>query len=119
MLVAAIRRTSTGCSFCPPSRLHGALLEHAQQLGLDAGRHLGDLVEEQRSRVGELEAAWPPFDRPGKGAALVTEDFVLEQRLGNRRAVDRDERMLAAAAELVNGLGDELLAGARFAIDQH
>ncbi len=97
----------------------GSLLQHAQQLRLDAGRHLGDLVEEQRARVSKLEAAWPPLHRARKGAPFVTEDFVLEQRLGNRRTVDRDERMFAASAQLVNRLRDELLARPRFAVDEH
>ena len=32
-------------------------LDHPQQLGLLAERHVGDLVEEERALVGELEAA--------------------------------------------------------------
>ena len=34
-----------------------ALLEDAEELGLGAGLHLGDLVEEEGAAVGELEAA--------------------------------------------------------------
>ena len=33
-----------------------ALLQHAQQLGLQLERHLADLVEKQRAAVGQLEA---------------------------------------------------------------
>ena len=69
-----------------------ALLQHAQQLDLRRRRHLGDLVEEQRAAVGELEAALPPLGGAGERALLVAEDLALEQRLGNRRAVDGDER---------------------------
>ena len=36
---------------------HLALLQHAQQLGLEVGADLADLVEEQRAAVGALEAA--------------------------------------------------------------
>ena len=57
--------------------------------------------------------------RARERAALVTEDFVLEQRLGNGGAVDGDERVLASPAEMMDGLGDELLARARFAVHEH
>ena len=68
------------------------LLQHAQQLDLRRRRHLGDLVEEQRAAVGELEAAGAAIGGAGERALLVAEDLALEQRLGNRRAVDGDER---------------------------
>ena len=41
----------------PPEPLELVLLEHAQDLGLRAGAHVADLVEEQRAAVGLLEAA--------------------------------------------------------------
>ena len=75
-------------------------------------RHLGDLVEEQRAAIGELEAALPPLDGAGERALLVAEELALEQRLGNRRAVDRHERHGRARAQLVDRLRDQLLAGA-------
>ena len=58
-------------------------------------------------------------DSAGERTALVAEDFVLEQRLGNSGAVDGNERMPAAAAEVVDGLGDELFAGAGLSVDEH
>ena len=71
--------------------LEAALLEHAQQLGLRDQRHVADLVEEQRAVVGELEAARLAIVRAGERALFVAEDFRLEQRVGQRRAVDRLE----------------------------
>jgi hypothetical protein len=68
------------------------LLEHAQQLDLRGRLHLGDLVEEQRAAVRELEDARAAIVRAGERPLLVAEDLALEQRLGNRGAVDRDER---------------------------
>ena len=73
-------------------RLDHPLLQHAQQLGLRGHRHLGDLVEQQRAAVRGAEAAVALLDRAREGAALVTEQLRLQQRLGERRAVDRDER---------------------------
>jgi hypothetical protein len=43
-----------------------ALLQHAQQLDLRRRRHLGDLVEEQRAAIGQLEAAGAPIVAPVK-----------------------------------------------------
>src|SRR4051794_7585692 len=95
------------------------LLQDAQQLHLRRRLHLGNLVEEQRAAVRELEDADAAVLRAGEGAFLVAEDLALEQRLGNRRAVDRHERERRARAQLVDGLRDQLLAGARLAGDQH
>src|SRR5688500_1765302 len=67
----------------------------------------------------KLEAAGTPIDSAGKRAALVSEDLVFEQRFRNRGAVDRDERMLAAPAQLMNGLGDKFLSGSGFPIYEH
>jgi hypothetical protein len=52
-------------------------------------------------------------------AALVTEDQRLHQGPRNRRAVDGDEGMIAAAAHLVQSARDPLFAGTGFAADQH
>jgi hypothetical protein len=41
----------------------------------------------------------------------------LEQILGQRRAVDRDERLMLAVAVEVQGAGDEFLAGAALTLE--
>ena len=68
----------------PPTRSNSALLEHAQELGLQAERQLADLVEEQRAAVGHLEAAGLLLGRAGERALLVAEQLALDQRLGER-----------------------------------
>src|SRR6202008_933278 len=65
------------------------------------------------------EAAEPPLGGAGEGALLVAEELALEQRVGQRGAVDGDERLAPARGEVVDGLGDELLAGAALALDEH
>ena len=100
----------------PPER---PLLQDPQQLDLRRRHHLGDLVEKQRAAMRQLEHTRAPVVCPREGALLVPEDLALEQRLGNRRAVDRHERKRRARAQLVDRLGDELLAGARLTRDQH
>jgi len=54
----------------------------------------------------------------GKGAALVAEQLGFDQRFGNRRAIERDKRLLGTRAAVVEGLGEDFLAGAGFALDQ-
>jgi hypothetical protein len=96
-----------------------AVREHAQQPDLQVRRHVADLVEEQRAALGLLEAAAPRALRAGERAALVPEQLALEQVLRDRRRVDRDERTRGARAVTVQRARDELLAGPRFAGDQH
>ena len=96
-LVAAITRTSTDMFLPPAEAAEDALLQHAQQLHLRRRHHLGDLVEEQRAPVRQLEHAGAPIGGAGERPLLVAEDFALEQRLGNRGAVDRDEREASRA----------------------
>src|SRR5205823_5076772 len=89
------------------------LLEHPQQLRLQLERDVADLVEEERPAVGQLETADPLRDGPGESAALVAEELALEQARRDGGAVDLDERPPSAPAQVVNGTGDQLLAGAR------
>ena len=58
-------------------------------------------------------------DRAGERAALVAEQLGLEELIGKRRAVDGDERPLAAARRVMNEPGDDFLAGSRLAGQQH
>ncbi len=60
-------------------RDHAAGLEHAQQLGLQLERHLGDLVEEQRPLVRGAEGAGAVLVRPGERAADVPEQLALQE----------------------------------------
>src|SRR5206468_3121120 len=95
------------------------LLEDAQELRLERWRDVADLVQEDRAAVGFGEEPGRVADRAGEGAAHVPEELALEQRLGERAAVDGHERPLAARAVRVDGTCDELLAGAALAEDEH
>ena len=68
-----------------------ALLQDAEQLGLEAHRHFSDLIEKQRTLLRLLELAGLRLLRPGKGALFVTEQGRFEQTVRDRRAVDGDE----------------------------
>ena len=96
-----------------------AVVEEAQQLGLQIGRHLAHLVEEERAAVRQLQQPrLATAQRAGEGAAGIAEQLALGQALGQRGAVQREEGLVPAAAAGVAGVGDQLLAGARLAADQ-
>ncbi len=95
------------------------LFDHAEQLCLATEAQVADFVEEQRAAGGQFELALPGLVGVGECPLLVAEQFALGQRFGNRRAVDRHERLVAAAAEIVNRLGHDLLARAVLAQNQH
>jgi hypothetical protein len=112
-------RTSTRWVRVPPSRSISPLLEHAQDLGLGHEREVGHLVEEQRAAVGQLEAALLAAGRAREGALLVAEQLGLQQGLGQRRAVDGHEGPALARRPVVDGPGEQLLAGTALALDEH
>ena len=97
---------------------HLLLLQHAQQLDLRVGRHLADLVEEQRAAIGRLDQAALVGQGPREGAALVAEQLGLEQLARNGPAVDLDDRTVDARTALVDGVGDQFLARAVLAANQ-
>src|SRR5687768_1283207 len=96
-----------------------AVLEHAEQLRLEAERHVADLVEQQCAPVGCLEQTGAIGRRAGEGAADVSEELALEQLLRNRGAVDRGEGLFPPRAHPMDGPGDDLLAGAALAGQQY
>ena len=99
--------------------LESSVLQHAQHFGLGQRRHVADFVEEEGAAVALLELADPLAVGAGEGALLVAEQLAFQQGLGNGGAVDGQERPGGPAAVLVDGPGDQLLAGAALAQDQH
>ena len=78
--------------------LEFAGLQHAQQLVLLAQRDVGDLVEEQRAAVGQLEAADAIDLGVGERAFDVAEQLALEHAFGDAAGVDRHHRLRGASA---------------------
>ena len=95
------------------------MLDHPQQLGLRGRRQVADLVQEQRPARGGLEGSLAERVRARKGAALVTEQLVFDEVLGERGAVDGDERAFRIRAEAVQLAGDELLSRSALSHDEH
>ena len=78
-LVAQMRRTSTACLLSPSHPVILPLLYDPQQLGLDAHRYFGYLVQEEGAALGQgdlaLAASGPAS---GKGPRFVAEQFAFE-----------------------------------------
>ena len=83
--MAATTRTSTLRAAVRAHGAHLAVLQHAQQLRLELGRHVADLVEEQRAAVGLHEEAPARRGGAGEGALHVAEQLALQQRRGAAR----------------------------------
>jgi hypothetical protein len=96
-----------------------AVLQGPEQLGLGAHRKLPDLVEEEGPALGRGEGSGVGGDGAGEGALLVAEELRVDELRGERPHVEREERAPGVEAAAVEGLGDELLAAAGLAADQH
>ena len=91
------RARRRGACAWPPTRSNLALLEDAEELRLQPG---GSSPISSRKSVPPSAASKRPAVRrggAGEGALLVAEELALEQALGDRGAVDRDERPRRAA----------------------
>ena len=82
-------------------------------------RQFPDLVEKNGALVRQLEAARSFLGRAGKGPRFVPEQFTLDQRRGDRRAVHGNQRLLAAFAGRMDRARHQFLAGAGLAEDEH
>ncbi len=89
-------------------------LEESEEKPLHSRRGFADLVHEHRSAVRLFEDTGAIAKRAGETSSYVTEELGLEQRLGQRGAVHRDERILSPLAAGMNQPRDDLLANAAF-----
>ena len=96
-----------------------SLLQNAQQLWLQLDRKVADFVQEQRPSMSELEPPGLARMRSRERAALASEQLALDQRGGQRRAVERDEFPRRPRTAPVNRARDQLLASPGLAQQQH
>ncbi len=82
-------------------------------------RQLAHLVEQERAAVGHLDLAAHASLGAGEGAALVAEELALDELPRQRRAVDRHEGPGLARRVDVDRAGEQVLAGAGRAAQQH
>ncbi|MNH40102.1 hypothetical protein D3C79_1013710 [compost metagenome] len=77
--------------------------------------HVADLVEKQRAALGNLQLARAALALgAGKGARGGAEKFGFKQGLGDCRAVDADKHFVRPRRGRVDGMGQQLFAGAGF-----
>lgn len=76
-----------------PDRLDLALLDGAQQLDLYVERKIADFVEKEGAAVGIDELAAVLFARARKRSLLMAEENALDEIVGDRAAIDGDERL--------------------------
>ena len=99
--------------------LDGLFLNELQELGLDMGRQLADLVEKERAVVGKLDLAdLAAGGCAGKGALFIAEQLRLNEVFVQHRAVDLDEGAGGPVAHGVDGLGHRALAHACLPCDE-
>ena len=96
-----------------------AVFDNAQQLLLHQPRGIGQFVQEQGAAVGALEPALVGARCAGERPGFVAEQFALEQRIGDGRAVHLQIVPFPPVREVMQALGDQFLARAALADDEH
>src|SRR5262249_49176113 len=99
-------------------RPHLTTAEKPEEHRLSVGCELAHLVEEDGAAVRLAEEPGPSLDRARERPALVAEELAPEQLTGEGAAVHGLEPAAAAAAEPVDSLRHQLLAGPGLAQDQ-
>ena len=94
------------------------IFEDAQEFGLQERREFADFVEEEGAAVGGFEESFLHLLGVGECAFFVAEEFGFHESFGNGGAVDGDEGLFLARAFVVDGLGDEIFAGAALALNE-
>ena len=94
------------------------LLERTPQFRLNCRRNLADFIQEERAVTRDFKQTGFVAHGSREGTANVPEEFRLEQRLGQRGAVDGHERPAGARTLIVNHPDDELFPGAALPIHQ-
>ena len=98
---------------------HLTRLQDAEELRLHRRIHLPELVKEDGALVRPLEDPSMGGDGAAEGPPLVAKELALQQVGGERGAVEHHVRLVGPTAPLVNGPGDQLLARAGLAFDDH
>src|SRR6185312_10855550 len=85
-----------------PNATQSALLDHSQQLSLHGRLHLRYFVEQQGAALRGLEAALAAALSAGESAALMSEQFALDQRFWYGRAIDSKKGCATTSGQLMD-----------------
>jgi hypothetical protein len=88
-----------------PRNLDTALLQDAQQFGLELERNLADLIQKYCSPIGQLKPADLLRDGAGKGASLMPKQFTFQQSGWDGRAVQSYEGTRMPRAKIMQSTG--------------
>src|SRR5215213_8924036 len=91
---------------------NSAFLQNAKYLGLGRKVQRIDFIEKQRAAGRFFKQAAAVLMRTGEGAALVTEEFSLNQRLWDGGTVDIDECSVTSRTQFMDSACRQLFAGA-------
>ncbi len=97
---------------------HFAMIQHAQELQLQRGRHIGYLVEKQRAPVCLQQKSRAILHRAGERALNMPEQLGLCQRRTESPHVHRDHRHVSSRTMQMDCLGRQLLADPALALQQ-
>jgi hypothetical protein len=97
----------------------GALAEEPEEFDLDGRVDLPDFIQKKGPAVGLLKPSNSLLVGAGEGALFVTEQLAFEESRGQGGAMDGDQGLLRPRAELADGFGDQFLARAAFALNEH
>ena len=95
------------------------LLQDSQELGLQVKGDIPYLIEKNGPALRVLELPDPLLLRTGEGSLLMAKQFAFQERFGECRTCDDDKRFVPARAIVMNGLGEQFLARAGLAKDEH
>src|SRR5690606_7627508 len=94
------------------------LLQDPEESHLHVQLELPNLVEKQRSAIGELEAPGTAAVCPGKCTLFVPEQLRFDEAGRDRPAVDGDERSASTRRQAVDRAGHELFSRPAFSRDE-
>ena len=80
-----------------------ALLEDAEEFGLELRGEFADFIEEDGAAGGGFELAGFAFDGAGEGAFFVAEEFAFEETFAEDGAVEGEEGAFGAVAGAMDG----------------
>jgi len=97
-----------------PERFKCFLVQDPQDFDLDGLGQVGNFIEEDRPLLGQGKSARFIRSGIGKGASFIAEKFGFDERFRYGPTIDSYERLGAALTQIVDGLGQQFLAGAAF-----
>src|SRR5271170_2375283 len=95
-----------------------ALLQNTEQLDLRGRTKLTDFIEQQCTLARLLQISLAYTHGASESTFFVAEQFGFDESFGNGAATDRNKRLAGARAKIVDGPGDQFLAGAAFSSDE-